>query len=145
MPADITHAYAADHQRCDRLLAEAEGVAAGRDWARIGVAAADLVAALERHFQFEEESLFPALTQAFAIAANPLEVMRSEHAQMRGLLADLRESIAGSDMDAYLGILETLHFVVQQHNYKEESVLYPMADGALRGRTDEFAAAIADV
>lgn len=145
MPADITHAYAADHHRCDRLLAEAEGVAAGRDWTRIGVAAAALIAAMNRHFELEEESLFPALAQVFVVASNPIEVMRSEHAQMRGLLADLGESVANSDMDDYLGILETLHFVVQQHNYKEESVLYPMADGALRGRTGEFAAAIADV
>jgi hypothetical protein len=67
-------------------------------------------------------------------------VMRSEHTQMRMLFEDLSKAVASRDAETCGGLLETLHFVVQQHNYKEESVLYPMADGALRDAGAEIAA-----
>jgi hemerythrin-like domain-containing protein len=75
--------------------------------------------------------LFPELAQVFQVAEQPIEIMLAEHTQMRALFADLRDAVASRDKPASLGILETLHFLVQQHNYKEEGVLYPMADGAL--------------
>ena len=50
-----------DHRRCDRLLASVEGVAEGGDWVAVGREAEQFRDALERHFRFEEEALFPAL------------------------------------------------------------------------------------
>jgi hypothetical protein len=34
---------------------------------------------------------------------------------------------------------------VQQHNYKEEGIIYPMADGALPEQAADMAALITDV
>lgn len=140
MSSAITDSFTADHHRCDLLLAEAERQLAGGDWTASGEAVASLVDAMEHHFTLEEGALFPELARVFKVAENPIEVMVGEHAQMRALFADLARAVADRDRANGQGILETLHFLVQQHNYKEEGVLYPMADGAL----PERGAAIAD-
>ncbi|CRI64708.1 Hemerythrin HHE cation binding domain protein [Thiocapsa sp. KS1] len=144
MMTAITDTFTEDHHRCDRLLAAAEASAGGSDWAAIGAAAAALSAAMECHFTLEEDIVFPALAQVFFVAENPIEIMCSEHAQMRQLLADLGEVVGARDKSGFLGILETLHFLVQQHNYKEEGIIYPMADGALPQRAAEMAAMVTD-
>ncbi|MBK1720676.1 hemerythrin domain-containing protein [Thiocystis violacea] len=142
MTSVITDSFTHDHHRCDRLLAAAETSLTLGDWSEIAPAAQALVAAMEQHFRLEEETLFPQLAQVFAVAANPIEVMTAEHAQMRALFEDLTAAVGTRDKDACVGILETLHFVGQQHNYKEETVLYPMADGALRERGEGIAACL---
>ena len=50
---------------------------------------------------------------------------------MRDLLNNLAAVIAAGRRDDYLGMSETLLFYMQQHNLKEEHVLYPMSDQAL--------------
>jgi iron-sulfur cluster repair protein YtfE (RIC family) len=145
MVTDITDAFTRDHHRCDHLLAAVESSVSSGDWSVIGAASTALIAAMERHFALEEDVVFPALAQIFLVAANPIEIMCSEHAQMRQLFEDLGESVAARDKTATLGILETLHFLVQQHNYKEEGVLYPMADGALPEQAADMAALISHV
>ncbi len=138
MGSVITDAFTQDHHRCDQLLAAAETSLGSGDWVAIAQVADALCTAMEAHFALEEGTLFPELTQVFRVAANPIEVMLSEHAQMRALLLDLTDAVAEHDKETCVGVLETLHFAVQQHNYKEEAVLYPMADGALRERAPEI-------
>lgn len=145
MSSAIADAFTADHHRCDRLLAEAERQLAGGDWPSALETAEGLVAAMERHFALEEGVLFPELAQVFQVAEHPIEVMVAEHTQMRALFADLRDAVGSRDKAASLGVLETLHFLVQQHNYKEEGVLYPMADGALPSEGARIGAQLADV
>jgi hemerythrin-like domain-containing protein len=136
----ITDSFTQDHQHCDRLLAAAEASVGRADWSAVGAATAALVAAMDRHFALEEDVVFPALAQVFPVAENPIEIMCSEHAQMRLLFGDLGDAVHACDKTAVLGILETLHFLVQQHNYKEEGVIYPMADSALPERAADMAA-----
>jgi hemerythrin-like domain-containing protein len=57
--------------------------------------------------------------------------MTMEHQQMRALLAELEDARGNRDGDACLGLVETLHFLIQQHNAKEEGILYPLADQGL--------------
>ena len=70
----------------------------------------------------------------------PTQVMRMEHAQMRTLLDEARDALAAGNQDDYLGIAETLLIMMQQHNMKEENVLYPMCDQHLPGETPELLA-----
>jgi iron-sulfur cluster repair protein YtfE (RIC family) len=65
------------------------------------------------------------------MSAGPTQIMRAEHVQMRGLFSELRDACARRDEEALLGLTETLLMVMQQHNLKEEEVLYPMSDQAL--------------
>lgn len=138
MRETISETLTADHRRCDRLLALVEGGAGGKDWARIEAGVRDLVTALEAHFRFEEEDLFPQLEAAQPGAGGPTSVMRMEHAQMRQLLGDLVEAAGAKNAGDCLGLLETLHMLSQQHNAKEEAILYPMADEALGARASDL-------
>jgi len=120
-----------DHRACDDLFIEAENAAHELDWSRCRGAWGRFCAALLRHLAMEETVLFPAFEQATGLVRGPTEVMRQEHAQMRDLLARLDEAAAGEDSAAFLGSSETLLVLMQQHNLKEENVLYPMADRVL--------------
>ena len=63
----------------------------------------------------------------------PTMIMRGEHTQMRELLDEMAQSIADRDSDSYLGQSETLLMIMQQHNLKEQQMLYPMTDQVLGG------------
>jgi len=54
-----------------------------------------------------------------------------EHAQMNDLIEQLAVSVANKNSKNYGGIAETLLIVMQQHNLKEEQILYPIADRIL--------------
>jgi iron-sulfur cluster repair protein YtfE (RIC family) len=48
----------------------------------------------------------------------------------------MRLAVQAKDAERYLGLSETLQVLLQQHNIKEEGVLYPMIDRALRDDAD---------
>jgi hemerythrin-like domain-containing protein len=64
-------------------------------------------------------------------------MMRYEHEQMRSLLGQLAAACAAKDRDSYAGVAETLLMLMQQHNMKEENILYPMCDQALGARAEQ--------
>jgi iron-sulfur cluster repair protein YtfE (RIC family) len=120
----------ADHRDGDQSLVALEGAVDGGDWSAAAGHLATVTGSLERHFAAEEDELFPALERRQPAAAGPTSVMRSEHTQMRHLLAELGDSLGRADAQDALGLCETLLLVLQQHNLKEEHILYPMADAA---------------
>ena len=119
------------HKHCDELFASAEEACANGEWEAGGEAFALLHDQLETHFTSEEQLLFPAFETATGMTSGPTEVMRGEHRQMRGLLAQMKAAVACRDGDAFGGGAETLLILMQQHNMKEENILYPMCDNAL--------------
>ena len=127
----ITSPLLTHHKHCDDLFAGAEESCANGDWTAGGQAFASLAGELESHFSSEEELLFPAFEAATGMRSGPTEIMRSEHRQMRGLLAEMQEALACRDSDAFGGSAGTLLILMQQHNMKEENILYPMCDNAL--------------
>ena len=131
MNEPISAALIEDHRRCDRLLARVESATGDDDWVGVERESGEFRDAMEHHFRFEEEVLFPALEGRLPMAAGPTGVMRMEHAQMRRMLGELAAAVSARSSEDCVGILETLHLVTQQHNTKEEGVLYPMADHAL--------------
>lgn len=130
------------HKHCDEIFADAEEACGSGDWATGEVAFVRLRNELETHFGSEEEVLFPAFEQATGMTSGPTEVMRSEHRQMRDLLAQMQGALNARDSDAFGGAAETLLILMQQHNMKEENILYPMCDSAL-GNSD-LAASLAE-
>ena len=127
----ITDTLATDHRRCDELFASAEELVSKEDWDRGGTQFAAFRQAMEHHFSMEEEVVFPAFEQQTGHSAGPTQVMRMEHRQMRQLFAEMSEGIAERSSNRYLGLAETLLMLMQQHNAKEEQMLYRMADQAL--------------
>jgi hemerythrin-like domain-containing protein len=127
-----------DHRACDDLFAAAENAVALKDWASARSLFERFQLAMAHHFAMEEEVLFPAFEARTGMSMGPTQVMRSEHEQMRGLIRDMAQAVAGSDQDGYLGLSETLNMLMQQHNVKEENMLYPMADQVLATERDQL-------
>ena len=65
------------------------------------------------------------------MVTGPTEMMRMEHDQMRVLFAEMRDALEKKKNDDYLGIADTLLILMQQHNIKEEQILYNMMDQRL--------------
>lgn len=117
-----------DHRHCDDLLAEAEQAMAKGNLAAGQAAFEHFAAAVLAHFAAEEGTLFPAFEAKTGMTMGPTRVMRMEHEQMRSLIADARNALHAGDSDDYVGCAETLLIMMQQHNLKEENMLYPMCD-----------------
>ena len=135
----ITELLTREHRRCDAELARCEEEAAAERWACADAAFAAFAAQTERHFEAEESVLFPRFEVASGMASGPTAVMREEHGEMRGLLDGMRRALAARDRDGFLDCCETMLLMLQQHNLKEEEILYPMTDQALGADADTFA------
>lgn len=134
-----------DHQRCDELFILAETNVSNNCWDQAESCLAEFVEALERHFAMEEKVMFVEFERATGSSAGPTAVMRMEHQQLRAIVALLQEALKARDAESYLGHSETLNTMMQQHNMKEESILYLMADRVLSGRQDEIIGAMAEI
>lgn len=127
-----------DHKRCDNLFAAAEAAVAEQDWTRASAGFDTFRDALQHHFAMEEDVMFPAFEGRTGMRQGPTMVMRSEHRQMSELLNRMSGAIGRKDMDAFLGDADTLLILMQQHNVKEEQMLYQMADQALASELDQL-------
>jgi hemerythrin-like domain-containing protein len=123
--------FAQHHHHCDDAFANAEACAQRADWAGAQKGFDAFARAMALHLATEEEALFPAFEAATGMQGGPTQVMRLEHAQMRQLLQEMTASLAAKDADGFGGAAETLLVLMQQHNMKEEHMLYPMCDRAL--------------
>lgn len=135
----IADYMARDHRECDEAFARAEDAAASGDWAAAQKAFEAFHGAMERHLTLEEERLFPAFEEVTGMSgAGPTQMMRIEHEQMRRLFEEMKQAAAARAGAQYLGLSETLLILMQQHNLKEESMMYPMLDQALGARAGEL-------
>jgi hemerythrin-like domain-containing protein len=120
-----------DHKDCDLLFATAENAVSKDNWETATQAFNEFVQAMERHLDVEEKELFPAFEEETGVVTGPTEMMRMEHDQMRVLFAEMRDALEKQQSDDYLGIADTLLILMQQHNIKEEQILYNMMDQRL--------------
>jgi hemerythrin-like domain-containing protein len=137
-----TQILPAHHKHCDDLFIAAEEAVQRGDWAAAAPACARLCDQMQAHFEAEENLLFPAFEAAAGSSSGPTRVMRYEHEQMRPLLAQLEAACAAHDGEDYAGVAETLLILMQQHNMKEENILYPMCDQTLGPDAERIAAQI---
>ncbi len=127
-----------DHRRCDDVFAEVEQAVADGNWTTAATAFSRFQDDVLHHFGAEESLLFPAFEQKTGMHMGPTQVMRSEHVQMRELMQAAGEALAAKDADTYSGNAETLLIMMQQHNMKEENILYPMCDQHLADEAGEL-------
>ncbi len=126
------------HKHCDELFADAEAAAAAKDWSRCKSMLERFRDEMEGHFRTEEEMLFPAFEAATGMTGGPTQMMRIEHAQMRELMGQMQAALAQTAGEAFAGAAETLLVFMQQHNMKEENILYPMCDRSLAGQAADL-------
>ncbi len=127
-----------DHRRCDELLSAAESAVDSGDWSDAEQKTQAFLTTTANHLRMEEEILFPAFEEATGMTQGPTAMMRQEHDQMRGLFAQIEDALQRRDEEDFLGNTETLLIMIQQHNMKEEGMLYPMADEHLVDQSEQL-------
>ena len=124
--------FTLDHRRCDEKWAEVEAAVQAGDVELEKEKWRTFQSQMLRHLRMEEEVMFPAFEQASGMThGGPTFVMRSEHEQMRGLIEQMGTAADGDDYEELVELGDTLLMLIQQHNQKEEQMLYPMAERAL--------------
>jgi hemerythrin-like domain-containing protein len=124
-----------EHRDCDSSFAEAEQAAASEDWTKAEENFLIFSNDTLRHFKREEDELFPAFEAQTGSSEGPTQVMRYEHEQVKGLIGKLAHALESQDKDAYLSLCESMMILLQQHNMKEEQMLYAMCDRVLPPET----------
>lgn len=125
-----------DHAACDAAFSRAADAARDADWPKLQIEAGHFLAHIARHIELEEELLFPAFEEGTGVSAGgPTGTMRSEHVQMQPLFAQMRNAAAAKDAASYLDASQALLEILQQHNMKEEQMMYPMLDQLLGAQT----------
>jgi hemerythrin-like domain-containing protein len=130
--------FTEDHREADTDWTRVEEAASGGDAAAIGQAFAAFKSRMLRHFAMEEEVMFPAFEAKTGMQGGPTAVMRMEHEQMRGLLEQMTTALEAGDAQEVVDLGDTMLMLIQQHNQKEETILYPMAQQMLDGDWPEI-------
>lgn len=126
------------HHHCDDLFVAAENVVADGDIDAGKLSFEAFRQEMEVHFSMEESVMFPAFEDITGMTAGPTAVMRAEHVQMREVFGQMQAAVAANNADEYLGLSETLLMIMQQHNFKEEQMLYGMADSVLGAEAESI-------
>jgi len=131
--------FMTDHHRfCDDEYVKAEGMVVDKNWADANSAFTKAYDDFYLHFLREEKVLFPAFEEKTGMAGGPTEMMRSEHMRMKATLNELKTHLEAQDRDKFLGLSESFMIFVQQHNMKEEQMLYAMMDRVLGEDSDSL-------
>ena len=117
-----------DHRACDEEFANLENAVASDNWEESAIKLNKFITDLLHHFDMEEKVMFPVFEEVTGMTQGPTMVMRMEHSQMRNILDDLKADIEKKDKNHFFGVSESLMMLMQQHNMKEEQMLYAMAD-----------------
>lgn len=136
--------FTEDHREADQLWAAVEEAVNGGDAGTINQAFAAYKSRMLRHFSMEEEVMFPAFEAKTGMTSGgPTAVMRMEHEQMRGLLEQMSSALEAGNPGEVIDLGDTQLMLVQQHNQKEETILYTMAQAQLGAEWPEIAAKLA--
>jgi hemerythrin-like domain-containing protein len=129
--AGLASYFTRHHRLCDAGWAAVERAVQEDDEAVIVKRFAEYDRLQRLHLSMEEGLMFPAFEERTGMTGGPTQVMRMEHQQMRGLLDQMAAALELRDFQELLDQGDTLLMLIQQHNQKEEGILYPMADQAL--------------
>ena len=123
-----------DHRACDEQFANLENCVDSGNFDAAKTMYEELSTHMIRHFDMEEKIMFPMFNEAKAEGCNPTNVMIMEHNQMRVLLNKMDSAIKTEEKENFLGLSENLLFLMQQHNMKEEQIMYNLVDDALNSQ-----------
>ena len=136
---NITQVLSEEHQTIlkviDGVLIECNEIEGGKDLEKgYFVEVIDFIKnyADAYHHAKEEDILFKAMLENVEnMHCNPIPVMLHEHEEGRHYIKNLEEGIANSDKEQILANARGYCLLLRDHIYKEDNVLYPMAEQAL--------------
>ena len=120
-----------EHRSCDDTFAKAEQAVAQNNWEKAEEYFVAFSDETLTHFKREEEELFPTFEAQTGNTQGPTQVMRYEHEQVKGLIGKMAHALEAQSKDTYLSLCESMMILLQQHNMKEEQMLYAMCDRLL--------------
>jgi len=126
--SSITTHLRDEHRSCDEIFSDAEKAVIENNWKEAEEKFLDFANETLAHFKREEEILFPEFEAITKSTEGPTRVMKFEHEQVRGLFGKMAEAIENKKRDDYLSLSESMMILLQQHNMKEEQMLYAMCD-----------------
>ena len=124
----ITNYMRSEHRACDELFADAEKSVIDGDFTKAEEQFLLFANETLKHFKKEEDELFVVFESITGNSEGPTRVMCFEHEQVRGVIGKMAEAIENRDKDSYLSLAESIMILLQQHNMKEEQMLYAMCD-----------------
>lgn len=95
----------------------------------------------DHHEAMEESALFPELIRAVPAQAEPLRRMLFEHDQSRSLVVALEDALNTKKGWEFVHFANRLTALVRNHIYKEDNILFPIAERSLSSEQDEKVAA----
>ncbi len=135
---EISNYMRDEHRHCDDEFAKVEQAVNAGDFKGAFEAFETFMIDTLRHFDKEEEILFPAFEAATLSTEGPTYVMKLEHNQVRGLLEQIKDALDKEDRERFFSAADTLMILLQQHNMKEEQMLYAMCDNVLGEQATEL-------
>ncbi len=124
---NITSFYGEDHDRLDGRFKEFQQTKRS-DFDKAREAFLDFKHGIQRHIIWEEEILFPVFEEKTGMRdSGPTEVMRREHRMIEEALAAIAEGVDRGDVETDAAEQRLLS-VLEDHNRKEEQILYPAID-----------------
>ena len=120
-----------DHRDCDEQFAKLENIIDNDNFEEAKKIFEDFQTHMLRHFDMEEQVMFPNYQSCGGGHCDPTPVMIMEHNQMRTVFSKMSDAIVQNNKEKFLGQSEILLFTMQQHNMKEEQMMYNMADQTL--------------
>lgn len=120
-----------DHRACDHHFSDAENALAAKQIDKAKEHFETFYTLTNHHFDMEERELFITFEKRTGMMGGPTQMMRYEHQQLRSQLEAMKKAIESGNNDDFFGMAEGFMIMLQQHNMKEEQMLYPMIDRAL--------------
>ena len=124
------------HRGCDQLLALAEDAMNKEDFGDAAKKYQDFKEETLKHFEMEEGYLFSLFEEKTGMTQGPTQVMRMEHTQAKMLFLKLDEAMNQKASERFFSLSESLMILLQQHNAKEEQMLYTMIQSHLGTNND---------
>lgn len=134
----ITELLSLDHERCDAMFERIAAAVATGNSQQAQAAFGKFNDAMQHHFAIEEAVLFPAFEQLDGSDLGLTLHMRLEHEQMHELISEMQAALNSGSPASCNAPLATLSPLMQQHNLKEEQLLYPLLDQALGEKAAEL-------
>ena len=130
----ITGFMNAEHDRLRDLWEQTTAALKAEEFERLHGVARDLITAVERHINVEEQILFPAI-EGKGKNNEPTNAMRLEHRQMEHMLEQLKPLLTVAELWTGIKAIEGQEIepgaLLRSHENKEHDVLFPLADELL--------------
>ncbi len=90
------------------------------------------------HHAKEEEILFKELCKpGVEMHCNPIEMMLYEHEQGRNFVKEMEQGVKEENKTKIISGARGYIQLIKEHIFKEDNILYPMADEALNKKTQQ--------